>query len=103
MRNVSANAGSIGGIIASAGINEASYADAIQQLREFLFPELANPVPSVAGSVANSVVAGGDVTTYQIENVNIEEAGNLTELFQEIQTRTTQTLNFGGQTPTVKP
>lgn len=103
MRNTSANAGGIGGIIASAGINEASYADAIQQLRELLFPELANPVPSVAGSVANSVVAGGDVTTYQIENVNIEEAGNLTELFQEIQTRTTQTLNFGGQTPTVKP
>lgn len=85
------------------GTNAANYADAIQQLRDFLFPELANPVPSVAGSVANSVVAGGDVTTYQIENVNIDEAGNLTELFQEIQTRTTQTLNFGGQTPTVKP
>lgn len=103
MSGAAANAGSVAGIIASAGINEASYADAIQQLRELLFPELANPVPSVAGSVANSVVAGGDVTTYQIENVNIDEAGNLTELFQEIQTRTTQTLNFGGQTPTVKP
>lgn len=77
---------------AVSGATSAADMAAVNALRATLFPELYTQtgVGSAAGAAAGSanVAIGGNATTYQIENVNIAEAGTLAEVFREIETHT---------------
>lgn len=53
---------------------------------------------AIAG--AGNVAIGGNATTYQIENVNIEEAGELGDVFRAIETKTRLVLE---EKPIAKP
>lgn len=86
----SSTSGAVSG--ATVAANMAANVAAVNALRATLFPELYTPsgVGSAAGSAAGAanVAIGGNATTYQIENVNIAEAGTLAEVFREIETHT---------------
>jgi TP901 family phage tail tape measure protein len=77
---------------ATGAANMAANVAAVNALRATLFPELYTQagVGSAAGSAAGAanVAIGGNATTYQIENVNIAEAGTLADVFREIETHT---------------
>ena len=77
---------------AVSGATSAADMAAVNALRATLFPELYTQtgVGSAAGAAAGAanVAIGGNATTYQIENVNIAEAGTLVEMFREIETKT---------------
>lgn len=87
---VSSTSGAVGG--ATGAANMAANVAAVNALRATLFPELytQSGVGSAAGAAAGAanVAIGGNATTYQIENVNIAEAGTLAEVFREIETHT---------------
>lgn len=77
---------------AVSGATSAADMAAVNALRATLFPELytqtgVGSAASAAAGAAN-VAIGGNATTYQIENVNIAEAGTLAEVFREIETHT---------------
>lgn len=87
---ISSTSGAVSG--ATGAANMAANVAAVNALRATLFPELYTQtgVGSAAGSAAGAanVAIGGNATTYQIENVNIAEAGTLAEVFREIETHT---------------
>lgn len=87
---ISSTSGAVGG--ATGAANMAANVAAVNALRATLFPELytQSGVGSAAGAAAGAanVAIGGNATTYQIENVNIAEAGTLAEVFREIETHT---------------
>ena len=87
---ISSTSGAVGG--ATGAANMAANVAAVNALRATLFPELytQSGVGSAAGSAAGAanVAIGGNATTYQIENVNIAEAGTLADVFREIETHT---------------
>lgn len=86
----SSTSGAVSGAMGAA--NMAADMAAVNALRATLFPELytQSGVGSAAGAAAGAanVAIGGNATTYQIENVNIAEAGTLAEVFREIETHT---------------
>lgn len=89
------------GAAATSATAAALKSAAIKDLRHQLFPELYSGSGAVAGAIqAASVALGGNATTYQIENVNIEEAGELGEVFREIETKTRLVLE---EKPIAKP
>ena len=86
----SSTSGAVSG--ATGAANMAANVAAVNALRATLFPELytqtgVGSAASAAAGAAN-VAIGGNATTYQIENVNIAEAGTLVEMFREIETHT---------------
>ena len=87
---ISSTSGAVSG--AAGAANMAADMAAVNALRATLFPELYTQtgVGSAAGAAAGAanVAIGGNATTYQIENVNIAEAGTLAEVFREIETHT---------------
>lgn len=87
---ISSTSGAVSG--AAGAANMAADMAAVNALRATLFPELHTQtgVGSAAGAAAGAanVAIGGNATTYQIENVNIAEAGTLVEMFREIETKT---------------
>ena len=87
---ISSTSGAVSG--AAGAANMAADMAAVNALRATLFPELytQSGVGSAAGAAAGAanVAIGGNATTYQIENVNIAEAGTLVEMFREIETKT---------------
>lgn len=87
---ISSTSGAVSG--AAGAANMAADMAAVNALRATLFPELytQSGVGSAAGAAAGAanVAIGGNATTYQIENVNIAEAGTLAEVFREIETHT---------------
>ncbi len=87
---ISSTSGAVSG--ATGAANMAANVAAVNALRATLFPELytQSGVGSAAGAAAGAanVAIGGNATTYQIENVNIAEAGTLAEVFREIETHT---------------
>lgn len=87
---ISSTSGAVSG--AAGAANMAADMAAVNALRATLFPEFytQSGVGSAAGAAAGAanVAIGGNATTYQIENVNIAEAGTLAEVFREIETHT---------------